>query len=190
MKKCISTAFLGILFAAVMSIAASADESGNCGAPTNEGGEASVTWTLDDTGTLTISGTGDMDDYTFTVPWGTGIRTVVINRGVTRIGRGAFYNCDSLTSITIPDSVKSIGNSALSCCDSLTSITLPDSVTSIGVGAFHESDSLRNVTLSNGITTINNNTFKYCSHLESIIIPDGVTSIGEDAFKECESLQA
>ncbi len=56
---------------------------------------------------------------------------------VISIGGGAFRNCDSLTSVTIPDSVTSIGNSAFSYCDSLTSVTIPDSVTSIGDSAFY-----------------------------------------------------
>ena len=58
---------------------------------------------------------------------------------------GAFYCCDSLTSITIPSSVTSIGNEAFWSCDSLTSITIPSSVTSIGNYAFYYCSSLTTV---------------------------------------------
>mgnify|MGYP003301999105 CR=1 FL=1 len=53
------------------------------------------------------------------------------------IGKSAFYGCDSLTSIAIPDSVTSIGESAFYDCASLTSVAIPDSVTSIGERAFY-----------------------------------------------------
>ena len=94
--------------------------------------------------------------------------SIIPNDGsVTSIGDYAFYNCSSLTSITIPDSVTSIGNSAFCWCRSLTSISIPDSVTSIGDSAFYD-----------------------CNSLTSISIPDSVTSIGRGAFKDCHGLES
>ena len=78
---------------------------------------------------------------------------------VTTIGSYAFFGCDSLTSITIPDSVTSIGDQAFNVCTSLTSVTIGDGVTSIG-----------------------NSAFLNCDSLTSITIPDSVTSIGDSAF--------
>lgn len=85
---------------------------------------------------------------------------------VARIGAGAFYGCESLSSIVIPNSVTSIGDRAFFGCKTLTSITIPDSVKSIGDYAF-----------------------LYCYSLASITIPDSVTSIGNCALSGCNSLQ-
>jgi hypothetical protein len=73
---------------------------------------------------------------------------------VTKIGCSAFGYCDSLTSVTIPDSVTKIGDSAFAHCDSLTSVTIGNSVTSIGEYAFYDCGSLTSVTIGNSVTSI------------------------------------
>ena len=82
--------------------------SGTCG--------ENLTWTLDDAGTLTISGTGEMTDWSEgDAPWyknRTKITTVVIGSGVTSVGSYAFYGCTNLTDVTIPEGVESIGQNA------------------------------------------------------------------------------
>ena len=64
---------------------------------------------------------------------------------VTSIGWGAFAECESLTSVTIPNSVTRIEIGAFADCSSLTSITIPNSVTSIGDLAFYGCDGLKSV---------------------------------------------
>ena len=110
------------------AIAASAESSGNCG----DSG-SNVTWSLDDNGTLTISGSGKIEDYRSDIdqPWYSNrsdITSVVIEPGVTSIGSLAIYKCSNLTSITIPNSVTSIVNLAFWDCDSLTIVYIPSGV--------------------------------------------------------------
>ena len=107
---------------------------------------------------------------------------------VTSIGKYAFYNCTSLTSVTIPDSTASIGENAFALCKGLTSVTIPDSVTSIGESAFYGCTHLTSITIPNSVTSIGNAAFYGCTHLTSITIPDNVTSIGEAAFHSCNHL--
>ena len=109
-------------------------------------------------------------------------------RKVTSIRGYAFYCCDGLTSITIPNSVTSIGGTAFSGCDGLTSITIPNSVTSIGEYAFSSCYGLTSVTIGNSVTSIGEYAFSSCSRLTSVTIPNSVTSIGEYAFSSCYGL--
>ena len=117
-----------------------------------------------------------------------GVGVIEFKAPITKIGYEAFCNCDSLTSVTIPDSITTIGNYAFEDCDSLTSITIGDSVTTIGDYAFRSCSSLTSVTISDSVTTIGNYAFRACSSLTSVTIGDSVTKIGSYAFYECESL--
>ena len=101
---------------------------------------------------------------------------------VTEIGRYAFKDCTSLTSITIPNGVTSIGESAFGGCTSLTSITIPNSVTNIDASAFRDCTSLTSITIPNSVTEIGWWAFDGCTSLTSITIPNSVTSIGKKAF--------
>ena len=107
---------------------------------------------------------------------------------VISIERGAFFDCSSLTSITIPNSVTSIGENAFYHCNSLTSIIIPNSVMSIGEYAFQGCSSLTSVTIADGVTSIGGYAFLGCSRLTSVTIPNSVTSIGVWAFDSCKSL--
>ena len=124
-----------LLIALLMGLSANAEESGSCG--------PNLIWTLTGKGVLTISGKGEMDDYSYPkrAPWGKYdiiriIKRIIIGDGITTIGGNAFSYCRALTSVTIPNSVTKIGSSAFTYCSALTSVTIPNSVTEIGGRAF------------------------------------------------------
>ena len=129
-----------------------------------------------------IATTGDVEIHEY-VTGSDGIK-----HKVTSIGNGAFSNCSSLTSITIPDSVTSIGIGAFEDCTGLTSITIPDSVISIESNTFRDCSDLTSITLPNSVTNIGGAAFSGCSALTSITLPDSVTSIGVTAFENCTGL--
>lgn len=100
----------------------------------------------------------------------------------------AFYECDKLSSISIPNSVTYIRDAAFSWCRSLSSVTIPSGVTNIGRNAFEYCSSLTSITIPNSLVCINARTFQDCSNLTNIVIPNSVTSIEEGAFESCNSL--
>ena len=169
-----------------LNLTAYADvQTGKCG--------DNVTYSLDtSTGVLTISGTGDMDDYSFdnNSPFdrNSNIKSVIIENSVTSIGSYAFEDCTSLTNVTIGNSVTSIGKRAFLGCASLTSVTIGNSVTSIGNYAFSCCESLTSVTIPDSVTSIGHYAFAQCTSLTNITIPNSVTSIGEEAFGSCTSI--
>ena len=116
------------------------------------------------------------------------ITSIVLPKGVTKIGDRAFAACRSLSSITIPEGVTEIGREAFRDCCSLTSITIPEGVTRIAGGAFDGCSSLTSITIPEGITEIGREAFRNCCSLTSITIPEGVTKIGDWAFDGCSSL--
>ena len=140
------------------------------------------TYEVGSDGTVTITDCDNSAQGTITIP------SQIDGKPVTSIGEQAFSYCDSLTSITIPDSVTSIGMQAFSSCDSLTSVTIGNGVKKIGEHAFSFCDSLTSITIPNSVTSIGNEAFRYCSSLTSITIPNSVTSIGSEAFYGCSSL--
>jgi hypothetical protein len=101
---------------------------------------------------------------------------------VTFIGNHAFWECSSLTSITIPNSVTTIEFGAFYHCSALTSITIPDGVTSIGSNTFSGCSSLTSITIPNGVTSLGDAAFSNCTGLTSITIPSTVTSMGRAVF--------
>ena len=90
--------------------------------------------------------------------------------GLTSIKSLSFYLCNSLTSVTIPNSVTSIGIQAFYYCSSLTSVTIPNSVTSIDGLAFANCSSLTSITIPNSVTSIISSAFLGCSNLTHIVV--------------------
>ena len=159
--------------------------SGSCG--------TNVTWVLEDSGALTVSGTGRMDDYTDPdqQPWGSYrecISSITISEGVTSVGAYAFFTCGHATSLTISSSVTSIGDESFSYTTEIKSVMLPNGLTAIGNSAFKESG-LTSVNIPNGVTVIGNMTFRYCIGLTSAYVPDSVTKIESEGFLGCINLR-
>ena len=175
------------------------DLSGTCG--------DNLTWTLDNSGKLTVSGTGAMYDYTDITSRGTDpapwayvssmIRSVEIGNGVTSIGRCALVDTN-ITSLTIPGSVTTIGNYGAYHNRYLAKLTLNEGLRSIGKGALSWNKRLTTVTIPDGVTTIGEESFAHCwawlpktdtyVGLTTVTIPGSVTTIGKNAFDDNQEL--
>ena len=137
-----------LLVCSLMAMSSFAQTSGECG--------ENLTWNFDsESGTLTISGTGEMIDYSDfasrqSAPWfshGNSIKKITIQDGVTTIGNWAFAGCYGLLSVTIPNSIISFGNYAFYSCEELTTVTIPSSVINIGRAAFSSCTGLTSITV-------------------------------------------
>ena len=165
---------LAVIIVMLTSTTAWADDSGYCGDPNDHDGQ-NVTWSYNSSNkTLTISGTGAMNDYGGNTPWLNNMvfintKTIVIGNGVTSIGSTAFSNFYDLTSVTIPSSVTSIGNGAFTACKALKSVVIPSNVTSIGETAFSNTG-LTSITIPSSVTSIGKSVFAGCSKLETITV--------------------
>ena len=172
--------------------AAAALASGKCG--------DSAAWTLDSTGTLTISGTGatynyDMDDDgNSAAPWCTKARIqrvnkVVVNSGITELGYSMFSNCTQLTSVSLPSGLKRIGSCLFLGCTRLSAITIPSSVTTIESNAFTHCDSITAITLPGGLRTMGDAVCSQMAKLTTATVSGGVTYLSNYAFNDCPSLK-
>lgn len=182
MKKHITRLLFAALLLLALCIGASAaGTSGKCG--------PSAYWSFDSsTGTLTISGSGAMNDYEYgnDYPWmdyRDSIQTIVIGDQITQIGRYAFTGT-ACSTIKFGKNVRSIGERAFLECRNLNGdLTIPDSVQIVGNHAFSECTGLTGtLTLGSSLQTIGAGAFYDCSFSGNLVIPDSVTSIGRYAF--------
>lgn len=146
----------------------------------------------------------------------TDITSIEIPDSVTKIGGGAFYGCEMLKSVRLPEGLTEMPTyiayydkyyGFFEGCSSLESVNIPSSVKSFGARCFYGCSSLKSITLPEGLTEIPSYTievyddyteevigeetfglFQNCTGLESIEIPESVTKIGENAFRGCSSL--
>lgn len=211
MKKHITRLLFAALLLLALCIGASAaGTSGKCG--------PSAYWSFDSsTGTLTISGSGAMEDYEYgnEFPWmdyRDSIQTIVIGDQITQIGRNAFpwtacstikfgknvrsigerafLECRNLNGdLTIPDSVQTIGAGAFQGCEKLSGdLTIPDSVQTIGDSAFEFCTGLNGtLTLGKNLRTIGKKAFSGCAFTGSLTIPEGITEIAIGTFSSSRS---
>ena len=145
----------------------------NCDTPIEEGTTGVLSWLVCPKGTLTISGTGAMPDYSWdSAPWfphNDYIVKIIMENGVENIGNFAFNQCTRLTAVTIPNSVITIGNFAFNYCIRLTSVIIPESVETVGQNAFQSCLDLRASTIGSSVATIGSAAFGWCINLAEII---------------------
>ncbi|MBO5008581.1 MAG: leucine-rich repeat protein [Clostridia bacterium] len=207
---------LALLVAAILlsltyvnAFASTTVASGTCG--------DNLTWALDDTGTLTISGTGDMEDYSSygsTAPWFSyriDIKKLIVQNGVTSIGDFAFYgrnlSQDKLVYVELPSTVTTMGFYSFYNCKSIETVIAHEGFS--GELIFIECINLKNIQIPKtvkwmqfvgcinlesidipaGITEIRARCFMDCTNLKNVSIPNTVTEIGSLAFYECTSLE-
>ncbi len=215
MRKHVFRTMLALVFCVTLCLglkAAAYAESGTWG---------NLSWTLDSNGNLTISGNGEMDDfyrdsysgdqhtwdrsYAWRV-YTERIKVVEIRSGVTSIGEGAFADCSSLTSVTIPDSVSSIAPFFIDGCGSFEGCSVLARIEVASANPYYcDLDGVlfnKNATeiiyypegrigeyvIPSSVTTIGEGAFAGCTGLASVSIPDSVTSIGDWAFSYCTGL--
>ena len=206
-----------LLLCTAVSAAGTVVASGYCGGDTSAEYDATsesyknLTWTLDSTGLLTISGTGEMMDYNRgrSTPYnswystGTSIKSVTIDSGVTSIGDDAFYNCGSLTGVTIPDGVTSVGNAAFYPCRNLKDIYITDLDAwcriSFGDDYANPLSYARNLYLNGekvelpeipeSVQVISSNLFYNAGCIKAVSIPRTLIGVAANAFKNCTGIE-
>lgn len=113
------------------------------------------------------------------------LSSVTIPNSVTTINTYGFGDCFALSSVTIPNSMITIGSDAFAYCSGLTSVTIPNNVTTIGSRAFYDCRGIRSLTIGSSVTSIGGSAFNLCENLTTVTIPSSVVEIGTGAFNQC-----
>ncbi|MBQ9393725.1 MAG: leucine-rich repeat domain-containing protein [Oscillospiraceae bacterium] len=157
-----------------------------------EGTTGTLTWRFTG-GTLTITGRGEMPDYSDTVmpPWydvAGQIARIRVEEGITSIGDLAFYGCSAAKSVSIPAAVTRIGDRAFKNCAALRYVALPAALREIGEATFESCETLDGIRLPEGLLTIGDYAFYRCTALTGVVIPASVTDFGMVVFAYCTGL--
>lgn len=155
-----------------------------------------LTWSFNsETGELTITGTGEMENYSDSnsQPWidiAKDVKRVVVADGVLSLGRNAFNNFINLESIKFSNTIKEIGQTAFSNCTKLQEVDLPQSLNKLDLYVFNECTSLKECIIPNSVTQIKAGAFYYCTSLEKVQLPVGINKIESWMFANCTSLKS
>jgi len=146
--------------------------------------ESNISWSVEN-GTLTITGTGDMENYEYQsyAPWYSeryNVTNIVIGEGITSIGKFAFYNFTKVVSVTVPSTITKVSSYIFAEAHALKSVTLPDAVTSLPYAAFASCYNLESFT-ANGLTMLGDYSLS-STKLKSFRINSKLTSISNTAF--------
>ena len=160
----------------------------------SSGTTGDCTWRLEGT-VLIISGNGAMADCVydgdkekFILPWGDKITKVIIEEGVTEVGKAAFYKCGSLKEVVLPEGLTTIKPGAFYECKKLETVVFPEGLTTIGEHAFERCTGLKEIDLPEGLTLIDSSAFCNCTNLSSVKFPESLNKIGGYAFENCKAL--
>ena len=158
-------------------------------------------WTFTDDGTLTISGTGEMEhaDGNSGYAWGTDnhtldrslIKKVVVEEGVTSLGEYIFWDCSSLTEVKLSNSLTTLRKECFKHCTALKSITLPDNISMIDESAFEECNALETVTFPKSLKEVSTKAFYNCNLKKVDLSQTQVETIGMGTFAhnaQCEEV--
>ncbi len=171
-----------------------------------------IEWQLDETGTLTIRGTGEMPDFSCSTyriksadrsfipydtdklaPWYNAgyeqIEHIVVEEGITRISELAFIGCSNAVSASIPASVTTISNNAFKCCFSMQEVSFAENIQLdyLGMEAFGYNYDLTEIDLPESLTEMSGTTFDY-SGLTCLYIPENLTTINPQLFSHMKNV--
>ena len=155
----------------------------------------------DGTYTMTIRGTGPMENYDFLscrdMPWRDAIpkiKRLIVDDGVTSLGDCVLHGFDgahdaeSLEEVTLPEGLTYLGNYAFFGAAKLKSITLPSTLTTIGIAAFDECAGLTDITIPSNVKTIKEGAFSGCTGLINVTLSDNLETLGQGVFRVCPQL--